>query len=504
MFGRRDSVKGRVLFMTSSDTQPQNLVLQAAERYKMRGMNELSANVSEVVSSSPAKSAHLGWPQIFAWSIGTVGPVTVLYLVSSGFLIYMTDVLGVSGALAGTLIFGVRIYDMFVDPLMGYVSDRTRSPMGRRRPWMLAGAFAITVGCIALFSVPAPGAASSHTSLIFWTLIALLVYFTGYSMFNVPYMAMPAEMTDNFHDRTRLMSVRVLFVALSSALGAALAPRLIKLYGGAADGYQITAVVIGIIGLASMLLCVLATRRSRATTAAETPMPVLQQFSVVLSNKPFVVLVLAKLMLLLSMSSLTATLWYMVQHVLHYDLNVASNISLAQTAGMLVLLPLWLWLARRNDKRRLFVIASVGTTTVLLSWMLVAPGEPIMLLVLRGFMLGAFAGGSLLMGQSMLPDTMEYDYRRSGVRREGAYSGVYSLVEKAGFAFGPLIVGLLLTSAGYNIVAGSKTPAVLSSEAVRAVYWGVSLVPAFATIVCIVLLRYYTLTEAALNATQRD
>ncbi len=466
-------------------------------------MNSTTQAATAGAPVAAANPLQLSWAAIFAWSVGTVGPVTVLYLVSSGFLIYMTDVLGASAALAGTLLFGVRIYDMFVDPLVGFMSDRTQTRMGRRRPWMLVGAIATTLGSIAMFSVPVPGEAASQAPLIVWTLVALLVYFTGYSMFNVPYMAMPAEMTDSFHDRTRLMSARVLFVSLSSALGAALAPRLIKAWGGGAYSYQLTAVVIGVIGLASMLLCVVATRRARATTATQEHTPLLAQFAIVASNRPFVILVLAKLMLLLSMSSLTSSLWYMVQHVLHRDLDVASNISLAQTFGMLAALPLWLWLAKRYQKQQLFVIASLGCAAVLFSWMLVAPGEPTALLILRGFMLGAFAGGSLLMGQSMLPDTMEYDYRRSGARREGAFSGVYSLVEKAGFAFGPLVVGLLLSAGGYHAAAPGAA-IMLTPESIRAVYWGVSIVPAVTTLVCVVLLQFYTLTEDSLNSTTKS
>jgi GPH family glycoside/pentoside/hexuronide:cation symporter len=193
----------------------------------------------------------------------------------------------------------------------------------------------------------------------------------------------------------------------------------------------------------------------------------------------------------------------MVQHVLHKDLDVASNISLAQTGGMLVLLPAWLWLARRFEKQRLFVIASLGSAAVLLSWMLVTPDDTSVALILRGFVLGAFAGGSLLMGQSMLPDTMEYDYRRSGVRREGAYSGVYSLVEKAGFALGPTIVGVMLSMAGYHVAAPGQAAIALSPESVRALYWGVSIVPAVTTLICVVLLRFYTLTELSLHATSK-
>ena len=453
------------------------------------------------VSPAPAGAAQpLPWPKIIAWSIGTVGPVTLLYLVSSAYLFFMTDLMAMSGAIAGALIFVVRLSDMFADPIMGYVSDRTESRMGRRRPWMLIGAIAMTFGCIGLFTLPTDIATRGGGPLIGWTLAALLVYFGGYTMFNVPYMAMPAEMTDNFQDRTRLMSARVVFVSLSSLLGAALAPRLIDAFGSGVRSYEITSWVIGGIGLIATLVCVLSTGSARATAATPVTMPMLAQMRVAFSNQPFMTLILTKLLLLLAMSSITTTMFFFVRHVLNRELAVASNIALAQTIGMLVVLPVWVWLAKRFRKQHLFMVASAGSTIVLLTWMVATAVEPTVLLLLRAFALGVFAGGSLLMGQSMLPDTMDFDYRRSGLRREGAYSGIYSMVEKAGFAFGPLLIGGLLSLAGYVGSRPGEAQLALSGDARLAVYLGVSLIPAIATASCILVLRNYTLTEEQLQA----
>ncbi len=456
----------------------------------------------EIQRAAPdaARALRLGWGPILAWSLGTIGPVTLLYLVTSAYLFFMTDLMKVSGALAGLLLFVVRIYDMFADPVMGHVSDRTQSRMGRRRPWMLAGSVAMVGGCIAMFTVPGALAAAGGSSLTAWALGALLVYFTGYTMFNVPYMAMPAEMTDSFQDRTRLMSARVVFVSLSSLLGAALAPRIIDGFGGGVHSYEITSWAIGAIGLATMLACVAATRGARATAATPVATPLLDQLRVALTNRPFVVLIATKLLLLLSMSAQTSTMFFFVRHLLGEDLAVASNIAIAQTLGMLAALPLWVRLARRWQKQHLFQVASGVNCVILLSWLLVAAGEPQSLLLLRAALLGAFAGGSLLMGQSMLPDTMEYDYRRSGLRREGAYSGIYSMVEKAGFAFGPLLVGGMLSAAGYDAAAAAGRAGGLSSDAALAVFMGVAVIPAVATGLCVLVLRGYTLTEDALKA----
>jgi GPH family glycoside/pentoside/hexuronide:cation symporter len=245
---------------------------------------------------------------------------------------------------------------------------------------------------------------------------------------------------------------------------------------------------------------VVATGSVRATRATATTHSLLSQLRVAFTNRPFVVLILTKLLLLLSMSSMQTTLFFFVRHVLHQDLSVASNISLAQTGGMLLALPAWVLVAKRFDKPRLFMITSGCNSLVLLTWLFAAAGDPEIELLARAAVLGVFAAGSLLMGQSMLPDTMEYDYRRSGLRREGAYSGIYSLVEKAGFAFGPLIVGTLLTATGYVGAPVGGAAVVLTPDSILAVYCGVAVIPAIATALCVVVLRNYTLTEASLKA----
>jgi GPH family glycoside/pentoside/hexuronide:cation symporter len=447
-----------------------------------------------------APAAGISRTKILAWSIGTIGPVTLVNLVSYAYLFYMTDMLGVSAALAGALIFSIRIYDMFADPVMGYVSDRTRSRMGRRRPWMLAGALVSVGGAIAIFATPGVVLGAGSFGVAAWTFAALLVYFTGYTMFNVPYLAMPAEMTDGFQDRTRLMSMRVVFVSISTLLAAAIAPRLIDAFGSDRRSYELTAWIIGGISLAAMLTCVSATRSARATAATGEAPALLAQLRVAFSNRPFVVLIVTKLLLLLSMSSVTTTMFFFVRHVLKQDLTVASNIGLSQTIGMLAALPLWVRVARHFGKAQIFMVASGGNAVVMLSWLLASPGDPILQLMLRAAILGAFGGGALLMGQSMLPDTMEYDYRTSGMRREGAFAGIYSLVEKGGFAFGPLIVGGLLSATGYVGARAGGAPVVLSPETIFAVYCGVSIIPAVATALCVLVLRGYTLTEASLRA----
>ena len=443
----------------------------------------------------------LSWGTIMGWSVGTVGPVTLLYVVNYSFMFFMTDLLGVTAALAGTLIFAVRIYDIFADPTMGLVSDRTVSRMGRRRPWMLGGAFLSSVGCIALFTVPAAVTRAGTVLIDLWILTALLLYFTGYTMFNVPYLAMPAEMTEDYHERTRLMGARVFFVAVSGLLGVSVGPLLIQYFGKNRHAYSWTAILMAAVSLAAMLACVAGTARARATQPSNHRVPLADQLRLAFANKPFVKLIAAKFLLLLAMSSTTTSMFYFATHVLHRELSTVAQFGLFQTIGMLLSLPLWIRLARRFAKHHLFMACCAANAIILLSWTLATPTEPTVLLLVRSFVIGCTAGGALLMGQALLPDTMEYDYLRSGLRREGAYSGVYSMVEKAGFAVGPLFIGILLSATGYAGAVGANGGAAAAGGATSlAVYMGIAVIPAAASALALLTLLGYGLTEDSLKS----
>jgi GPH family glycoside/pentoside/hexuronide:cation symporter len=459
-------------------------------------------NDSTIASArqAPAADDRISLGLMIGWSVGTVGTVTLLYVVNYAFMFYMTNLLGISALLAGALIFGVRIYDMFVDPLMGVISDHTRSRMGRRRPWMLAGGIVSAAGCVVLFNAPATLLAAGGQPLALWALMGLLLYFTGYSMFAVPYMAMPAEMSESFTERTRLLSARVFFVSISSLLGTAVTPQLIKSFGANLDGYGKTALIMAVISLAAMLSAVVTTGSARATTRAPLKISLRQQVRLAVANRPFFVLIACKFLLLLSMSALTTTLFYFVTYVLKRDFTTVAQIGLAQTLGMLVSLPFWMWLARRWEKQHVFMLAAGVDALFLALYMFASPSEPVFILLARAAGVGFFAGGALLMGQAMLPDTMEYDYRRTGLRREGTFSGLYSVVEKAGFAFGPLVLGVILSAFGYVATKAGAPAAEQTPETLRALYLGAAVLPAVATFLCVPLLRAYTLTEVSLKA----
>jgi hypothetical protein len=162
------------------------------------------------------------------WGFGTLAPALVLSLTNILLLRFMTDHVGLSAAVGAALIAFSKIYDAVTDPLGGLLSDKTRSRWGRRRPWLLAGTLMLALALVALFWGPAFETSSAAA----WYMGAMLIFYaTAYSAFSIPYMAMPAEMTQGYHDRSYLMSFRIYAVGLAGLAASAGGPALIAGHG---------------------------------------------------------------------------------------------------------------------------------------------------------------------------------------------------------------------------------------------------------------------------------
>jgi GPH family glycoside/pentoside/hexuronide:cation symporter len=173
--------------------------------------------------------------------------------------------------------------------------------------------------------------------------------------------------------------------------------------------------------------------------------------------------------------------------------------GLTATVATILTMPLWSKISRVLGKRTTYIIGCAGFSLVTLSWLLAVRGEPIGLIVVRGALTGVFTGGILLMGQSILPDTIDYDARRTGLRREGVYAGAYSFVEKTSMAVGPLLIGWILQLFHFTPSAG---PEVLqSTEALRGIYIGMAVLPAGLYFASVVPLFFYNLTDEKLRST---
>ncbi len=151
------------------------------------------------------------------FGVGTVGVSIMLNTVTTYFPAFLSTVLGQSPQLAGLLLMVSKLADAVIDLAIGLVSDRTRSRWGRRKPYLAAGALLSAVAFIMLFAPPV----LDQRGLVLWMGAALVIYSAAYSLSNVPYLAMPGELTRGYHERTRLLGWRTLFLSLGQLLAMA-------------------------------------------------------------------------------------------------------------------------------------------------------------------------------------------------------------------------------------------------------------------------------------------
>lgn len=390
-------------------------------------------------------------------------------------LFYFTEYLGIAPGIAGGLIFVSRLWDIGAAVVIGQWSDRTRSRYGRRAPFMFAAGPLAAVAYVALFAAPT----TLDASLVqWWALVALILFATGYSLFVVPYLAVPAEITSIAHERTTMMSWRVAAMTIASLNIAVLGPVLIDRFGKGREGYFGMSLVQAAIVLAFMWLCALVVSRTPTLESGRAASGnSIAQLRNVLRNEPFRIFIAAKFFQLTAVASTGASILYLARYVLHQDESFLIRFGAYQTVGTLLSIPGWAWLGRRYGKRNVYMASGLAYALVAFSWVASVGGEPSWVTDVRLASTGVITAGLLVMGFSLLPDTMEHNTRTTGVALEGTMSAVYSIVEKGTAAVGPLLAGLVLQWSGFVSAAGGKLPPAQPDSAVASIVTLAAILP---------------------------
>lgn len=382
------------------------------------------------------------------FGVGTVGVSIMLNGVTAYLPAFMSTVLGRDAQVAGYLLMASKLYDAVADLVIGHMSDRTRSRWGRRRPYLIWGALLSALSFLAIFSPPALGDAAVD----WYMLAALILYSTGYSLFNVPYMAMPSEMTGSAYERSRLLSFRTVFVSIGQLLAMGGTAALISLGGGGAEGYRIMGWVMTLVIGGAMLASFFGTAGAPQLAVAEpvesSPRP-RGSLRLLFANRPFCLLAAAKVFQFLSFASVATTSLLFMLNVLKIGYAGQMQFAIAANIATALSMPGWLWMERQMGKRNAYLIGIAIMSATSLSWLVATPDIGVAGIVLRGLSSGVGSGGMILLSISMLADTLAYDRTLMGMQREGLLSSVIAVIEKTTFAFGVAVVGFLLSQAHY-------------------------------------------------------
>jgi len=418
------------------------------------------------------------------YGIGSLGTGILSSVPSLLLLYFMTETLGTAPALAGLGIFIPKIWDMVFDPIMGTISDRTRSRWGHRRPYLFVGGILAALSFGLLFNVPRFQAPRSSLAYV---IVVFLLSTTFYSIFSVPYIAMPAELSDESDERTVIVSYRMGFALGGILLGSTLGPVLVTWFGGGRRGYSMMGIVLALISASAMLLTFVTTSFLTLRPREETRLRLWDQVVFALKNRPFFILLAAYVVQMTAVSCLFASLPYFVVYVLGHSESAVGKLLLAMFAAAIVFMPFWVWISGRIGKRSALTASTLMYALAALA--LTVGGQKYSILLMSGLFvaMGIAFAGLQLMPFSMLTDTIALDFATSGMRREGMFTGLWIAGEKAGLAFGPLIAGGLLSAFGFTLAHGDK--AILSSNVLHGIQMGSSIVPATLLAISIIMVR---------------
>jgi GPH family glycoside/pentoside/hexuronide:cation symporter len=358
-------------------------------------------------------------------------------------LFFYADVLHVAPALVGAAIFAGKLWDAVTDPLMGYISDATRSRWGRRRPWIVASAVPMGI-CYYLLFIPPQLTATGLA--IYLALLAILL-FTFFTMFATPYLAWGAELARDYHERTTVVQIRALFGVLGGIMGATLPILIASRFDDERAGFGNMAIVLGaVISIATLVTGAGVRERLRQRIPAAGFRHFIGGLRRTLANRDFFV-VFATFCLM----TVSAAIGQSVQLiVIKYHLRMYEFypwIALTFALSFACSFPLWLQLSRRIGKRRALLVGLALGCIAPLGWVVVQPGQQWAMLL---FMVaGGTLAGSLTLAISQAADIVDFDELETGEQRAGAYFGIWTLGLKTSGALGTLIGGFVLGLVGY-------------------------------------------------------
>ena len=392
-----------------------------------------------------------------------------------------------------------KVWDVFIDPLIGAWSDRSLRLHGTRRRFMVLGGLLLPVFFIVTFAVPI-GLPNGISAL--WVFIAFVLTATAFSLFQVPYIALPAELTADYNQRTRLLTMRVVVLTVAILMFGAGGPALRSL-GGSNHyaGYLLMAVVAGVVigvgMLVSSRVAPVGVPASSAATPEASAGGYRAGFAALRRSQPFRALVVAFLLQALATGLMLAGAQYIATYVLKSE-DAVTFLFVALIAPAIVFAPVWAAIARRVGKERGFLIASIlyGIAALSMVGLLWAPGAWVYLPVALA---GAGYAGMQSLPMSMLPDVISYDARTSGPGAAGAFGGIWTAGETTGMALGATALTVILAMTGY-VSSFADQHATQSPTAIAGIVLSFSVVPAAFIGASLVALARYRLRRSDIES----
>jgi sugar (glycoside-pentoside-hexuronide) transporter len=435
--------------------------------------------------SSPAPTTHrIPTSRKFVFALGDHTINVAISALSLVFFFFLTTVAGLEPWRAGTLVWIARIVDAVTDPMMGRISDRTRSRFGRRRPWFLVGAIPFGISYALLWQSPFEG----QTSMMLYYLTAYIGLSLSMTVLSVPYMALIPEWSRDFDERTSLNTVRAALAVIGTMVAATL-PALAERLGDDAEAFAVLGIVVGVWLVLPWLAVFWASEEPSHGHLPAAPPPLRESLRTLLQHGTYLRLCGFYLCSRVTVD-LLGLAFPLYMAVWLGRKGEISSVLLTMLVVVVISLPVWLRISLHSEKHKVFIGGAAWFAAMLVTIGLAPPSWPGWTTLLIAALLGVGYAICDLMPWAMVGEVIDEDELRTGERREGLYNGVFTFLRKAGGASAYGLAGFALSAAGYDAESGATLAA---AQVIRAL---TSFIPALFLVGAVALALGYPLTRA--------
>ena len=391
------------------------------------------------------------------YGFGDTGFSLTHTIIGAYFAIFLTDVVGIAPSVAAVAIFVGRSWDYVNDPLIGHISDRTRTRWGRRRPFLLFGPWPFALAFALLWWRPP---LETDLALAIYYAVAYVIFDTSATFVYMPYFALTPELTSDYDERTALTSYRMFFSIAGSLVAFTVPLAIIDTFIPENAPRVLTmGLIFGFVSALPLLLTFFGTRERQVYMEQEQPQ-LFQSLRAAVKNRPFVFGMVIFLLTWVAVDILESTLLYFVKYIAQREPESDLIMAVIFITGILAL-PFWEWASRRWDKRWAYAAGIAFWAVVQLVMITVGSSTGLPLILFLCVLAGIGVGAAHVIPWSIIPDAIEWDELQTGERHEGMFYSLITLMQKVASSIAIPLVLLLLDVTGYVPNSAQQPPGAL-------------------------------------------
>lgn len=437
-----------------------------------------------------------------SYGLGDMGNNVAYGAVGFFLVFFLTDVAGISPLWAGYIFMIIRAWNAVCDLIMGVISDHTKTRFGRRRPFLLFGAIPLGVAFALLWLVPFSG---NTQLIIYYTLIGIL-FNTLYSLVAIPYNALLPELSQDYDERTSISGYKMAFSFVGSLVSAMGVSFIVDTIFPGKAMYAVSYPIMGKVLAFVLIVCILAaffgTKERVEPKASEKQENIWKALKSLLKLKEYKLVLGVFIFSMVSFDIIMALYIYFMKYSLEVSDSLTSIFMAIPLVTAVLVTPMWVAISNKIGKQKTYIISAIYSLIPLLGCLFIPAGN-IPVIIVATILIGVGISASQILIFSILPDVVEVDEAKNGVRREGVIYGATMLLYKIGSAI--IVAGVTASLGIFGYIQSSGSTIVTQpASAIFGIRLLICCAPALCIILSVIFIKKLSLGKAGFDDVKKS